>query len=92
LRNVFPFSKSPSFLSCMIEFRTSMGKIKLTNINGTRPSKRKEKRNDPHTKHTTIPIPVHSEKEKKCVKCALGGPLSKLCPSEPSCIQDGHHY
>ena len=28
-----------------------------------------EKRNDPHTKHTTIPIPVHSEKEKKCVKC-----------------------
>jgi hypothetical protein len=41
LRNVFPFSKSPSFLSCMIEFRTSMGKIKLTNINGTRPSKRK---------------------------------------------------
>jgi hypothetical protein len=28
-----------------------------------------EKRNDPHTKQTTIPIPVHSEKEKKCVKC-----------------------
>jgi hypothetical protein len=22
----------------------------------------------------------------------LGGPLSKLCPSVPSCIQDGHHY
>jgi hypothetical protein len=20
------------------------------------------------------------------------GPLSKLCPSAPSCIQDGHHY
>jgi hypothetical protein len=22
----------------------------------------------------------------------LGGSLSKLCPSTPSCIQDGHHY
>ena len=22
----------------------------------------------------------------------LGGPLSKLCPSTPSCIQDGRHY
>jgi hypothetical protein len=23
---------------------------------------------------------------------SLGGPLSNLCPSAPSCIQDGHHY
>jgi hypothetical protein len=23
---------------------------------------------------------------------SLGGPLSKLCPSAPSCIQDGRHY
>ena len=26
------------------------------------------------------------------LKRSLGGPLSKLCPSVPSCIQDGHHY
>jgi hypothetical protein len=26
------------------------------------------------------------------LKWSLGGPLSKLCPSVPSCIQDGHHY
>ena len=26
------------------------------------------------------------------LKWSLGGPLSKLCPSTPSCIQDGHHY
>ena len=26
------------------------------------------------------------------LKWSLGGPLSKLCPSEPSCIQDGRHY
>ena len=26
------------------------------------------------------------------LKWSLGGPLSKLCPSAPSCIQDGHHY
>ena len=25
------------------------------------------------------------------LKRSLGGPLSKLCPSAPSCIQDGHH-
>ena len=25
------------------------------------------------------------------LKWSLGGPLSKLCPSAPSCIQDGHH-
>ena len=25
------------------------------------------------------------------LKWSLGGPLSKLCPSVPSCIQDGHH-
>ena len=26
------------------------------------------------------------------LKWSLGGPLSKLCPLVPSCIQDGHHY
>ena len=26
------------------------------------------------------------------LKWSLGGPLSKLCPSAPSYIQDGHHY
>jgi hypothetical protein len=26
------------------------------------------------------------------LKWSLGGPLSKLCPSALSCIQDGHHY
>ena len=26
------------------------------------------------------------------LKWSLGGPLSKLCPSVPSCIQYGHHY
>ena len=26
------------------------------------------------------------------LKWSLGGPLSKLCPSEPSCIHDGRHY
>ena len=26
------------------------------------------------------------------LKWSLGGPLSKLCPSAPSCIQDGHNY
>ena len=26
------------------------------------------------------------------LKWPLGSPLSKLCPSAPSCIQDGHHY
>ena len=26
------------------------------------------------------------------LKWSLGGPLSKLCPSAPSFIQDGHHY
>jgi hypothetical protein len=26
------------------------------------------------------------------LKWFLGGPLSKLCPSAPSCIQDGRHY
>ena len=26
------------------------------------------------------------------LKWSLGGPLSKLCPSVPSCIQNGHHY
>jgi hypothetical protein len=25
------------------------------------------------------------------LKWSLGGPLSKLCPSAPSCIQDGRH-
>ena len=26
------------------------------------------------------------------LKCSLGGPLSKLCPSAPSCFQNGRHY
>ena len=26
------------------------------------------------------------------LKWSLGGPLLKLCPSAPSCIQDGSHY
>ena len=26
------------------------------------------------------------------LKWSLGGPLSKLCPSAPSCIKDGSHY
>ena len=26
------------------------------------------------------------------LRWSLGGPLSKLYPSAPSCIQDGHHY
>ena len=26
------------------------------------------------------------------LKWSLGGPLSKLCPSAPCCIQDGRHY
>ena len=26
------------------------------------------------------------------LKWSLGGPLLKLCPSAPSCIQDGRHY
>ena len=26
------------------------------------------------------------------LKWSLGGPLSKLCPSTPTCIQDGRHY
>ena len=26
------------------------------------------------------------------LKWSLGGPLSNLCPSAPSCIQDGRHY
>jgi hypothetical protein len=26
------------------------------------------------------------------LKWSLGGPLSKLCPSVPTYIQDGHHY
>ena len=26
------------------------------------------------------------------LRWSLGGPLSKLCPSAPSCIQDGRHY
>ena len=26
------------------------------------------------------------------LKWSLGGPLSKLCPSAPFCIQDGRHY
>ena len=26
------------------------------------------------------------------LKWSLGSPLSKLCPSVPSCIQDGRHY
>jgi hypothetical protein len=26
------------------------------------------------------------------LKWSLGGPLSKLCPSAPPCIQDGWHY
>jgi hypothetical protein len=35
---------------------------------------------------------VGARKIAKCQKWSLGGPLSKLCPSAPSCIQDGHHY
>ena len=26
------------------------------------------------------------------LKLSLGGPLLKLCPSAPACIQDGRHY
>ena len=26
------------------------------------------------------------------LKWSLGGPLSNLCPSAPSCIQNGRHY
>jgi hypothetical protein len=26
------------------------------------------------------------------LKWSLGGSLSKLCPSAPSCVQDGRHY
>ena len=29
---------------------------------------------------------------KSLLKWSLGGPLSKLCPSAPSCMQDGRHY
>ena len=46
-----------------------------------------EKRGDGIKKifsETTEPI-----SNKLCKKWSLGGPLSKLCPSAPSCIQDG---
>ena len=36
---------------------------------------------------TTVPIST-----QLCWNELLGGPLSKLCPSVPSCIQDGRHY
>ena len=30
--------------------------------------------------------------DQTLLKWSLGGSLSKLCPSAPSCIQDGRHY
>jgi hypothetical protein len=35
---------------------------------------------------------IGQNRQKFKVHKKSGGPLSKLCPSAPSCIQDGHHY
>ena len=47
-----------------------------------------EKRGD-EIKKNSSPLKLLSQ---TLLKWSLGGPLSKLCPSVPSCIQDGRHY
>jgi hypothetical protein len=34
---------------------------------------------------------LHNRQNRQKFKWTLGGPLSKLCLSAPSCIQDGRH-
>ena len=38
------------------------------------------------------PLKLLSQSQPNFAEMILGGPLSKLCPSAPSCIQDGRHY
>ena len=49
-----------------------------------------EKRGDEIKK--IFPSETRANLNQTLLKWSLGGPLSKLCPSAPSCIQDGHHF
>ena len=50
-----------------------------------------EKRGD-EIKKISSPLKLLSQSQPNLLKWSLGGPLSKLCPSAPSYIQDGRHY
>ena len=43
-------------------------------------------------KKKSSPLKLLSQSQPNFAEMILRGPLSKLCPSAPSCIQDGHHY
>ena len=49
-----------------------------------------EKRGD-EIKKISSPLKLVCQSQPTLLKWSLGGPLSKLCPSAPSCIQDGRH-
>ena len=50
-----------------------------------------EKRGD-EIKKKYSPLKLLSQSQPNFAEISLGGPLSNLCPSAPSCIQDGRHY
>ena len=49
-----------------------------------------EKRGDEIRKRSS-PLKPLRQSQPNFAEMILGGPLSKLCPSAPSCIQDGRH-
>ena len=49
-----------------------------------------EKRGD-EIKKKSSPLKLLCQSQPNLLKWTLGGPLWKLCPSVPSCIQDGRH-
>ena len=51
-----------------------------------------EKRGDEILKKNLLLWNYWANLNQTLLKWSLGGPLSKLCPSAPSCIQDGRHY
>ena len=51
-----------------------------------------EKRGDEIKKKNLLLWNYWANLNQTLLKWSLGGPLSKLCPSAPSCIQDGRHY
>ena len=51
-----------------------------------------EKRGDEIKKKNLILWNYWANLNQTLLKWSLDGPLSKLCPSAPSYIQDGHHY
>ena len=50
-----------------------------------------EKRGDEIKKNSSA-LKLLSQSQPNFAEMILGGLLSKLCPSAPSCIQDGRHY